>query len=52
MMDVRTRDMAELIVLDRDALWFRTNLLSAEVICRLGIMLSMVPIGCATQWLQ
>jgi hypothetical protein len=51
-MDVRTRDMTELIILDDDVLWLRTNLLPAEVVGRLGIMLSAVPIGCATQWLQ
>jgi hypothetical protein len=51
-MDVRTRDMAELIVLDHDTLWLRTNLLPAEVICKLGVIISTVPIESVISWLQ
>ena len=50
--DVRTRDMSELMTLDHDVLWLRTNLLPAEVVGRLGIMFSMVPTECVTRWLQ
>jgi hypothetical protein len=52
MMDVRTRDMPELIVLDYNALWLRTNLLPAEIIGRLGIMLASVSISDVVAWPQ
>jgi hypothetical protein len=51
-MDVRARDMAELIVLDHDALWLRTNLLPAEIVGRLGILLAAVSTEHVTRWLQ